>query len=89
MFSFPYYAYSLILLTQWYNLPCSLFSANASIITASNNQQVCIQTGNDVLNYFGVNANNFGFNISMLMIMIVGFHLVAFLVIVIRVRRAA
>ena len=72
-----YYAYSLMLILLWghvASIPCSSIG-------------FCLSTGTDVLGYYHVDEHLVPFYLVMLFVLIVVYHLIAFLIIWIRVRR--
>jgi hypothetical protein len=75
-----YYAYTLLLIVQWRDVSC------ASIALSEGSK--CILTGAEMLNYFGVDPSYFTRNIFLLVLMAIVFHIIAFLISTLRIRRA-
>ena len=92
--SHSYYGYSLILMVEWHNieipLPCGRTSShqyitNSTMFTQSAN---CVRTGDAILRSYDVSYQDFGRNIIALILLALVFHLGAFTMTVLRIRRA-
>lgn len=86
--SYFYYCYSLLLINQFNNLPCAQYSSIFFASDKPHNDSVCLATGQDVLNCYEVNPKEYDFNVGMSFVSIFALHLIAFIVTVIRIRRA-
>ena len=85
--TYYYYSFSLVMLTQWSNIPCSLYLTNSSSINSSISHEVCLRSGNEVLLDYGVNMTDFNFNFLMLFILAVVLHIAGYLMNAIRIMR--
>ncbi|CAF1489646.1 unnamed protein product [Adineta steineri] len=86
--SYYYYGYSSMLILQWRNVaivqePCEIFSNDTISISSS----VCYRSGIEILKEYGVQQHDLNFNISMLITLILGYHLASFIILFIRIRR--
>lgn len=74
-----HYAYSLLLTVEWRDISCAFVTANDS--------NICLRSGLDILNYFGIDSSHFVRNFVLMFLMAIVCHVVAFSVTAIRIRR--
>ena len=91
--SYMYYSYRLMLIVQWHHflnlLSCSRVSSNLFVTNVTSLQlDKCSGTGDDVLQCFNISYQDMPKDILMHFILIFLFHLFAFVITLLRIRRA-
>ncbi|CAF1268982.1 unnamed protein product [Adineta steineri] len=86
--SYYYYGYSSMLILQWRNVaiaqePCEIVTS--SIMSTS--PAICYRNGTAILSEYGVQQHNLNFNLLMLVTLILGYHIISFIILFIRIRR--
>ncbi|CAF1335104.1 unnamed protein product [Didymodactylos carnosus] len=75
--SMYYYGYSVMLILEWrgvFDIPC-------------NPTGRCFENGHDVINFYGVKYHQYGLDVTMLVVLLFGFHLLAFGIILFKTKR--
>jgi hypothetical protein len=90
-FSVYYYAYPSMLILQWRDVtsvlqPCQ-FLGIPNNNTLSTPSTICYVSGIDILNEYGIDQGDLYFNLVMLLALILGFHIISFIITFIRIRR--
>ena len=90
-FSYMYYGFKLILISQWHNvvINCANQSvyANTTSINSGPNNPCTPHFGNDILRYYGANPYTFNFYLMLMLILGGGFYLAGYLINLVRVGR--
>ncbi len=86
-----YYAYPSMLILQWRDVtsvlqPCQ-FLGIPNNNTLSTPSTICYVSGIDILNEYGIDQGDLYFNLVMLLALILGFHIISFIITFIRIRR--
>ncbi|CAF1101998.1 unnamed protein product [Adineta steineri] len=86
-----YYGYASMLILQWRYVitaqePCPTIGThiNDTISTAS---PICYRSGTAILKEYGIHKDDLNFNLFMLLVLILGYHIASFTITLIRIRR--
>lgn len=92
--SFSYYGFSLLLISEWHHIhisfPCraSVSSSQFTKNTTLSNMNTCTAMGKDILHCFDIDDSSVQNNIVGLVLLLVAFHIGAFTISYVRIRRS-
>ncbi|XP_062517851.1 protein white-like [Corticium candelabrum] len=83
--SWVYYGFQILMTNQWSGINLDTFNATSGECTATTGA-VKICQGDEILEFYSVDADDVGRNVGLLFVIIVGFRLFAILILMMRVR---